>query len=106
MESDKIKMEVNIAGEHIPLAVRFSQQDAVRKTEAELRLLHREWSEKMPGKSPKELLAMMAYRYASRYYELLEKADKERQEAEDLLEEAGRLCRQEPADVEEEFDIS
>lgn len=85
-------MEVNIAGEHIPLTVKFSQQEAVRKTEAELRQLHREWSEKMPGKSPKELLAMMAYRYASRYYELLDKSSGEREYAEDILEEAGRLC--------------
>lgn len=92
MDSGKIKMEVNIAGEHIPLTVRFSQQELVRKTEAELRLLHREWSEKMPGRSPKELLAMMAYRYASRYYELLERADSARDEAEEILEEATRMC--------------
>lgn len=91
MDTGKIKMEVNIAGEHIPLTVRFSQQETVRKTEAELRHLHREWSEKMPGRSPKELLAMMVYRYASRYYELLEMTDNARREAEELLDETTRL---------------
>lgn len=95
MNSEKIKMEVNIAGEILSLTVPFSRQDAVRNTEAELGALYKLWSREFPGKTPKELLAMIAYRFASAYFDLKLQQEEELQEAEQLLDTVSRLCRDE-----------
>lgn len=95
MNSEKIKMEVNIAGEILSLTVPFSRQDAVRNTEAELGALYKLWSREFPGKTPKELLAMIAYRFASAYLDLKLRQEEELQEAEQLLDTVSRLCRDE-----------
>jgi len=91
MNSEKITMEVNIAGEIISLTVPFSRQEAVRKTEAELGALYRMWSRELPGKSPRELLALMAYRFASAYLDLSQRQEEATEEAEELLMTASRL---------------
>lgn len=85
-------MEVNIAGERISLTVPFSRQEAVRKTEGELAMLYKEWGVKFPKKTPKELLAMMAYRFASSYFDLVEAWALTTDEVQDLLDDASRLC--------------
>ena len=95
MNSGKIKMEVNIAGEIISLTVPFSRQDAVRNAEAELAALYKMWSREFPSKTPKELLAMIAYRFASAYLDLKSQQDEELQEAEQLLDTVSRLCSEE-----------
>ncbi len=92
MNTDEIKMEVNIAGERISLTVPFSRQEAVRHTEAELGALFKAWGEKFPKKSPKELLAMMAYKFASSYFDLLEMREEENGEMLKLLDIAEKLC--------------
>lgn len=92
MSSDKVKMEVNIAGEILLLTVPISGQEAVRNTEAELAALHRAWSSEFPGKTPRELLAMMAYRFASAYFALKRKHEVDTEEAERLLEAVTRMC--------------
>lgn len=99
MNPDKITMEVNIAGERISLTVPFSRQEAVRNTEAELAHLHRIWKEKYPAKSPKELLAMMLYQYASHCHDLIDERRSALEAAEDLLEETSRLCAGENDDL-------
>ncbi len=102
MKSDEIKMEVNIAGERISLSVPFSRQEAVRNTEAELGALYRAWGDKFPKKSPKELLAMIAYKFASMYFDLMEERKADADDAMELLEIASRLCDgREPEDPEE-----
>lgn len=106
MNSEDIKMEVNIAGERISLSVPFSRQEAVRKTEAELGMLYRSFGEVFPKKSPKELLAMVAYRFASSYYELLEKREDERKEIRQLLDETEALCGNSKSDdSDDEFPL-
>lgn len=71
MDTEKIKMEINIAGEHIKLSVPFNRQDLVRDTEKGVAELYDSWRLRFPRKSESELLAMIAYQYASYYYELL-----------------------------------
>lgn len=100
MNSEVIKMEVNIAGERISLTVPFSRQEAVRNTEAELGALYRAWGEKFSKKSPKELLAMMAYKFASSYFDLVEARNEDARQAQSLLEETERLCLGKPAEPE------
>jgi hypothetical protein len=69
-EKDKIQMHINIAGEHIPLTVGFSEQDHVREAERHVGELYDKWRQRFSKKSDKELLAMIAYQYASYYISL------------------------------------
>lgn len=73
--TDNVKMEINIAGERIFLTVPFSRQDAVRDTEKSIRNLYSAWRRDFPQKTDKELLAMMAYQYASYYEQLLHRVE-------------------------------
>lgn len=91
MNTDEIKMEVNIAGERLSLSVPFSRQEAVRRTEAELAFLFKSWGEKFPKKSPKELLAMMAYKFAASYFDLLEARKEDADEMRNILDLASKV---------------
>lgn len=85
---DNIQMTINIAGERIPLTVPFSQQNHVRDTEKNIGDLYNKWRARFPRKTNQELLAMMAYQYASFYLslsELYDKAAAEASEIDDLL---------------------
>lgn len=77
-------MEINIAGEKILLTVPFSRQIAVRDTERAVTGLFNSWRHQFPLKSDKELLAMIAYQFASYYDQLREKVDSLRAEAEEV----------------------
>lgn len=70
-DSDKIKMEINIAGEHIQLSAPFNRQDLVRDAEREINELFSSLKQRFITKSDREILAMIAYQYASYYQELL-----------------------------------
>ncbi len=107
MNSDEIIMEVNIAGERFSLSVPFSRQEAVRHTEAEISSLFRKFGETFPKKSPKEILAMVAYRFASSYFDLVEAREKDKKDALELLDMAARLSDEnaEEIDVHPEDDF-
>lgn len=92
MKSEEIKIEVNIAGEIIAFPVSISGQDAVREIEADLAVLYKELKIKHPRFDDKKLLAMMAYEFAKRYHSLKSIHTSAISMAEDLLEEASRLC--------------
>lgn len=77
MSEEKVKLRLNIAGEAIIYRVAYSEQESVRRTEAEVNGLFDTWRNSFPEKSDRELLAMIAFRYADRYAELL----REREEA-------------------------
>lgn len=98
-EEIKVKIEVNIGGEHVTLVVPMSRQDAVRETEAEMGLKYQELRERFPMRGQKDLLAMMAYHYASSYFSLVRQHEEETDEAEELLREVRRLN----GEVEEEM---
>ncbi len=67
---DKIRMQIEIAGQKIGITVGFDEQDAVREAESSVEELYRDWKKKFPRKSVTELLAMIAYQYASYYLTL------------------------------------
>ena len=75
-DSDNVKMTINIGGEHIQLSVPFNRQDAVRDAEKAVAQLFDNWRKKWPSRSDKEIMAMIAYQFASFYQELLERHEK------------------------------
>lgn len=90
MNEDKVKIRLSIAGEQFVLAVPYSQQEETRATEAEVNMLFDTWRSRFPDKSDRELLAMIAFRYAERYMGL----QRDRDEAAGRLGEIGeRLQR-------------
>lgn len=75
-DSDNVKMTIHIGGEHIPLTVPFNRQDAVRDAEKAVAQLFDNWRSKWPSRSDKEIMAMVAYQFASFYQELLGRHEK------------------------------
>ncbi len=67
MDTEKLTMNINIAGETLALTVAFDQQDHVRATEKAVGNLFKEWSGRFKNKSPQFILAMIAYQYASHF---------------------------------------
>lgn len=90
-KEDNVQITINIAGQRIPLTVGFDQQGLVRETERNVGDLYEKWRVKFPRKSMQELLAMIAYQYASFYLSLCRRFDDAAQEA---------------AKVEQELDIA
>lgn len=105
----KIQIDVKIGEERISMAVPFSEQDNVRRIESELNLFLREKKEKNPNRWPSSYLAMAAYEFASKYYLLKDRYEKESEEAEDLLMEMTKLLGEEESHEEimpsDEFDV-
>lgn len=66
-------MKINIAGEQLLLTVPYTDQDHTRETEQNVNMLYRTWQKRFPEKSEMELLAMVAYQYAS-YYDSLKRS--------------------------------
>lgn len=77
-------MYINIAGERIELNADFDRQDEIREAERNVGRLYDQWRKKFPGKSVTQLLAMIAYQYASFYLSLAS-------ERRDAQEEASRI---------------
>ena len=101
----KINIEVKIAEERVALRIPFSEQDAVRMIESEIRLLIKELMKKYPAKSQKEILAMATYNYASAYYYLAKQREMEIEEADKLLEDAEKLSgKSYPGQTEDDAD--
>lgn len=84
MNEEKVKIKITIAGESFGLSVPYSKQEETRRTEAAVNALFDSWRARFPEKSDRELLAMIAFRYADHYSAL-------RQEREDTLRELGLL---------------
>lgn len=86
MNEEKVKMKLDIAGESFVLSVPYSQQEETRQTEAEVNMLFTTWRRRFPEKGDRELLAMIAFRYADHYSAL-------RREKEMSEEEVDRINR-------------
>ena len=84
MNEEKVKIKLNIAGESFLLSVPYSQQEEARAIEAEVNMLYSTWRSRFPEKSDRELLAMIAFRFADHYGAL-------RREREAAREEVGTL---------------
>ncbi|MDE7403133.1 MAG: cell division protein ZapA [Muribaculaceae bacterium] len=70
---EQIRMYLNIGDQRIALSVPRDRQDFVRATERGTDELYRKWRKQFPGKSDQEIMAMVAYQYASFYGELKER---------------------------------
>ena len=81
MNEEKVKIKLNIAGEAFLLSVPYSQQEETRQTEAEVNMLYATWRSRFPEKSDRELLAMIAFRYADRFASLMREQEASQQEA-------------------------
>lgn len=92
-DPEKVKMEINIAGERIILTVPSSLQQSVRTTEQNVEKLYKTWRRDFPKKSDKELLAMMAYQYASFYEQLLHRQEEARRLAIEASQRLDQLTR-------------
>lgn len=92
MTTDKgnINIEINIAGEFIRLVVPYDKQESVRKCESAVNSLYSEWRNRFPRKTPMEILAMIAYQYASFFNDLEQKYQQLSEELADISESIGR----------------
>lgn len=97
----KINIEVNIYGTRFSVVVPFSDQDAVRATETQMKAYLKGLMEKHSRKNITECMAMMAYHYASNFFAANAQLEADKAEAEDLLRDAARLCGE---DMQEESD--
>lgn len=86
MNEEKVKIKLTIAGESFVLTAPYSRQEEIRRTEAEVNMLFDTWRSRFPEKSDRELLGMIAFRYADRYSVLLN-------EREEVLSEMSALCQ-------------
>ncbi|MDE5975164.1 MAG: cell division protein ZapA [Muribaculaceae bacterium] len=84
-DTDKVKMTINIGGEHMQLSVPFNRQDIVRDAEKAVSDLFDSWKLKWPKHSDSRILAMVAYQFASLYQDLLERHEKAAGAAEKAL---------------------
>ena len=84
MEEEKVKLKLDIAGEALILSVPYSQQEETRNTENEVNQVFAAWRARFPEKSDREVLAMIAFRYADRYAAL-------KREREETMREMDRL---------------
>lgn len=71
--SEKIEMDINIGGQEISLSVPADRKERVANLEREMNSLFKTWRNTFPRKTEKELIAMIAYQYASYYQELTER---------------------------------
>lgn len=78
-------MTLNIGGQRLLLSVPFNRQNAVRDTEQAVASQYNSWKRQFPDKTDRELLAMLAYQFASYYHDLQEGLDKAIMLADDCL---------------------
>lgn len=72
-EPEKITMNLNIGGCAIALTVAYKQQEFVRDVESKVNDLYTRWRHDFPKKTDREVLAMVAYQFASHYSELTDR---------------------------------
>lgn len=69
-DQDKINIQLNIAGEIISVTIQASQRDEVKQAEKTISDLYDNWRIRFPSRTPSQLLAMLAYQFASHYNSL------------------------------------
>ncbi len=69
-DQQKVKLSIRIGNETLPLRVNFDRQEFVRDVEDDLNLHYRKWRHDFPNKGEEELLAMLAYHYATLYFDM------------------------------------
>ena len=74
-DSDKIQMFLNIGDQRISINVPFERQEFVRDVEGRIEHLYRKWRHSFTSKTDREILAMVAYQFASHFCELKQRYD-------------------------------
>lgn len=87
-DSEKINMFLNIGDQRISLSVPFGSQNFVRNVEKDVDRLYRKWRNSFTAKTDKEILAMVAYQFASHYNKLKERYEEAANKAEECLRNA------------------
>lgn len=103
-ETDNIQMEINIGGERLSLTVPFRDQNMVRDTERRISDLFQSWSARYPSRKSREIMAMVAYRFAYLYGELEEQIARATALAEHTERKLEKLARGLDHDSTEESD--
>lgn len=85
MNEDKVKLKLNIAGESIVISVADTKQEETRQVEEEVNMLFDTWRHRFPEKSDRELLAMIAFRYAEQYSALRKDRERTQRGVESLI---------------------
>lgn len=85
-DSEIIKMSLNIGDQLIWLSVPVARQNFVRNVEAGVNSLFSKWRQQFPTQTDREILAMVAYQYASFYGELKARFDKAADIADECLD--------------------
>lgn len=94
MDQEKVKLKLNIAGEHILLSVPYSEQEQTREVEAQINHLFSTWRGRFPDKSDRELLAMIAFQYAGHYTAVLKERNAMIEAADSAADTLDRLIAQ------------
>lgn len=94
MSEEKVRIRLNIAGEGLILTVPYSQQEATRRTEAEVNQTFDTYRARFPEKSDREVLAMIAFRYADSRAALLREREQTAREIEDLGDRLEKLVKE------------
>lgn len=97
-DTDKVKMILNIGGEHLPLTVDFNRQNAVRDAEKIAADKFREFRLKYSKRSDREILAMVAYQIAYYYQDLFNRHKEATRMAEELDTQLTDILRNETKD--------
>ena len=87
---ETINIDVNIYGTRFSVVVPFSDQDAVRATEAQMKAYLMKLRNQHSTRTIAECMAMMAYHYASNFFAVKAQLEKDTEEAEDLLRDLSR----------------
>lgn len=90
-ETDDIDIDINIAGQPLELTVPFNTQEKVRAVEAHIASLYKKWRGLYPRKSRQELMAMLAYQYASYYFSMKEREEDALAKAVKLVESTDKI---------------
>ena len=100
MDEEKVKIQLNIAGEAFILSVPYDRQDEARFTETEVNRFFRMWRGRFPDKDDRELLAMIAFRFAQGYFSLINEKKEEQRRLDEISERLRTLVAAGMADAE------
>ncbi len=92
-DTDKVKMILNIGGEHLTLVSDFNRQDAIRDAEKIASGKFKEFRQQYPERSDREILAMVAYQMAYFYNEVRNSLEESTKMADELDAELEVLLR-------------
>ncbi len=81
---DKVQLYITIADEKIELNADLDRIEEIHHVEQRVDDLFRTWRKRFPAKTSRQILAMMAYQYASFYHSLERKMKDATAVAEDI----------------------